>query len=131
MLAGVSSATVIDEHRRAGRPFRPAGVGSFVREQGDGQVVVCMHGVPVSSFLYRKVLAELAARGLRGVAWDLPGLGLAERPDDFDYSWTGLGASAARPSTSSRWSASTSSCTTSAGRSASSSPPPCRSASPR
>jgi pimeloyl-ACP methyl ester carboxylesterase len=50
-----------------------------------------MHGVPASSFLYRKVLAELAARGLRGIAFDLPGLGLAARPQDFDYSWTGLG----------------------------------------
>jgi pimeloyl-ACP methyl ester carboxylesterase len=25
------------------------------------------------------------------VAFDLPGLGLADRPPDFDYSWTGLG----------------------------------------
>jgi pimeloyl-ACP methyl ester carboxylesterase len=34
---------------------------------------------------------ELAARGLRGVAFDLPGLGLAARPPEFDYTWTGLG----------------------------------------
>lgn len=87
----MSSLGVIDEHRRAGREFRAAGVRSFVREQGDGDAVVCVHGVPASSFLYRKVLRELATRGLRGVAWDLPGLGLAERPRDFDYSWTGLG----------------------------------------
>jgi pimeloyl-ACP methyl ester carboxylesterase len=50
-----------------------------------------VHGVPTSSFLYRKVLDQLAARDLRGVAFDLPGLGLAERPEDFDYTWTGLG----------------------------------------
>ena len=50
-----------------------------------------MHGVPASSFLYRRVVPELAARGLRGVAFDLPGLGLADRPGDFDYTWTGLG----------------------------------------
>ena len=87
----MSSLGVIDEHRRAGRELRADGVRSFVREQGDGDAVVCMHGVPASSFLYRKVLRELAARGVRGVAWDLPGLGLAERPRDFDYSWTGLG----------------------------------------
>ncbi|MDQ6842242.1 MAG: alpha/beta fold hydrolase [Actinomycetota bacterium] len=37
------------------------------------------------------MLAELASRGLRGVAFDLPGLGLAERPSGFDYTWTGLG----------------------------------------
>jgi pimeloyl-ACP methyl ester carboxylesterase len=50
-----------------------------------------VHGVPSSCFLYRKVVAELAARGLRGVAFDLPGLGLADRPEDHDYTWTGLG----------------------------------------
>lgn len=66
---------------------------SFVREQGarEREAVVCMHGVPASSFLYRKVLGELAERGLRGVAFDLPGLGLADRPAQFDYTWTGLG----------------------------------------
>ena len=54
-----------------------------------------LHGVPTSSFLWRKVLPLLAERGLRGVAFDLPGLGLADRPLDFDYSWTGLGRFAA------------------------------------
>src|SRR5207249_3094913 len=77
--------------RTAGREFEAEGVRSFVREAGSGQAVVCMHGVPSSCFLYRKVLDQLAARGMRGVAFDLPGLGLAERPDDYDYTWTGLG----------------------------------------
>lgn len=82
---------VIGAHRAAGRTFEAAGVQSFVREEGDGPPVVCMHGVPSSSFLYRKVLPALAGHGLRGIAFDLPGLGLADRPADFDYSWTGLG----------------------------------------
>jgi haloalkane dehalogenase len=50
-----------------------------------------MHGVPASSFLYRKVIPGLVSHGLRGVAFDLPGLGLAARPTNFDYTWTGLG----------------------------------------
>ena len=83
-------AALVSEHRAAGRPFAAAGVGSFVREAGDGPAVVLLHGVPASSFLYRKVLPELAARGLRGIAFDLPGLGLADRPGVFDYSWSGL-----------------------------------------
>jgi pimeloyl-ACP methyl ester carboxylesterase len=91
----VDTAAVIEAHRGAGRDFVAAGVRSFVREEGSGEPVVCMHGVPASSFLYRKLLPELAARGLRGVAFDLPGLGLADRPTDFDYSWTGLGRFAA------------------------------------
>jgi pimeloyl-ACP methyl ester carboxylesterase len=86
-----TESEVVRAHRSAGRTFESARVQSFVREQGEGDPVVCLHGVPASSFLYRKVLAALAARGLRGVAFDLPGLGLAARPQDFDYSWTGLG----------------------------------------
>src|SRR6516225_3188033 len=82
---------IVGAHRSAGRTFESGGVESFVREQGEGDPVVCMHGVPASSFLYRKVLAELSARGLRGIAFDLPGLGLAARPQNFAYSWTGLG----------------------------------------
>ena len=84
-------ADAIEQHRSAGREFEAAGVRSFVREQGEGEPVVLMHGIPVSSFLYRKVLPLLAERRLRGVAFDLPGLGLAQKPGGFDYTWTGLG----------------------------------------
>lgn len=87
----MTSDIVISEHRAAGERFAAGGVTGFFREEGSGDAVLCMHGVPASSFLYRKVLTELAARELRGVAFDLPGLGLADRPEDFDYSWTGLG----------------------------------------
>jgi pimeloyl-ACP methyl ester carboxylesterase len=85
-VGAVISRDVVRQHRAAGRRFEAAGVGSFVREDGPatGQPVVCLHGVPASCFLYRKVLRELAARGLRGVAFDLPGLGLADRPSAFD-----------------------------------------------
>jgi pimeloyl-ACP methyl ester carboxylesterase len=52
--------------------------------------VVLVHGVPASSFLYRKVIPPLADQGVRALAFDFPGLGLADRPDRFDYSWSGL-----------------------------------------
>jgi haloalkane dehalogenase len=80
----------ISAHEAAGRRFAAGGTGSFVLDRGDGDPVVLLHGVPVSSYLYRKVVPELAGRGLRGVAFDFPGLGLAERPEGFDYSWGGL-----------------------------------------
>jgi haloalkane dehalogenase len=83
-------AQVIDAHNAAGRRFTAGGVQSFVREDGSGAAVVCVHGVPSSSFLYRKVIGQLADQGLRGVAFDFPGLGLAARPADFDYTWSGL-----------------------------------------
>jgi len=90
-LARDSASAVLSEHRRAGRQFTAAGVQSFVREEGAGEAVLCMHGMWGSSFLYRKVIHELADRGMRGIAFDLPGFGLAERPAGYDYSWSGLG----------------------------------------
>lgn len=78
-------------HRAGGRDFEAAGIRSFALDRGSGDPVVCLHGVPSSCFLYRKVLAELDAHDLRGVAFDLPGLGFADRPADYDYTWTGLG----------------------------------------
>jgi haloalkane dehalogenase len=81
---------VIASHCATGREFEAAGVRSFVREQGAGDPVVLLHGVPTSSFLYRKLLDPLSTAGLRPIAFDYPGLGLAERPEGFDYSWSGL-----------------------------------------
>jgi len=81
---------VVDDHRNSGKFFTVGGARSFCLDQGSGEPVVCLHGVPSSSFLFRKVVPELAARGLRGVALDLPGLGLSNRGANFDYSWSGL-----------------------------------------
>jgi haloalkane dehalogenase len=80
----------IEVHRASGRRFAAGGTTSFVREQGRGAPVVLLHGVPTSSFLYRKVIPAVTEQGLRAVAFDFPGLGLADRPVDFDYSWSGL-----------------------------------------
>jgi pimeloyl-ACP methyl ester carboxylesterase len=83
-------AQLIEIHSASGRRFEAGGVRSFVREQGEGPNVVLLHGVPASSFLYRKVIPRLADQGLRAIAFDFPGLGLADRPHSFDYSWSGL-----------------------------------------
>lgn len=84
---------MLDQYRSSGKAFTADGISSFVLDEGprDAPVVLCVHGVPASAYLYRKVIPALAARGLRGVAVDLPGLGFAARPTDGDYTWTGLG----------------------------------------
>jgi haloalkane dehalogenase len=86
----MTTEEVIERHRASGRRFEAGGVGSFVLDEGDGPAAVLLHGVPSSSFLYRKVVPLLGAEGFRAVAFDYPGLGLADRPHDFDYSWSGL-----------------------------------------
>jgi pimeloyl-ACP methyl ester carboxylesterase len=78
---------VIEQHQAAGKYIQVDGVRTFVLDQGEGEVVFCIHGVPTSSYLYRKVIHSLAAKGMRGVAIDLPGLGLSDRPEDFDYTF--------------------------------------------
>lgn len=88
---GDAALAELAQHREHGRTFEAGGVRSFVRDEGEGEAVVLMHGVPASSFLYRKVVPEVVSRGMRALAFDLPGLGFAERPVEFDYSWTGLG----------------------------------------
>jgi haloalkane dehalogenase len=90
-----AAVAIVEKHRAAGTHFCAAGVGSFVLQAGDGEPVVLMHGLPASSFLYRKVIPELAGRGLRALSFDWPGLGLAERPTAFDYTLAGIGAWAA------------------------------------
>jgi len=47
----VTSTDVVADHRAAGRAFTAAGMTGFVREAGDGRTVLCVHGVPASSFL--------------------------------------------------------------------------------
>ncbi|MEU8250019.1 haloalkane dehalogenase [Nonomuraea sp. NPDC048916] len=46
----------------------------------DGEPVVLLHGEPSWSFLYRHVMRELAAAGLRAVAVDLVGFGRSDKP---------------------------------------------------
>jgi haloalkane dehalogenase len=48
----------------------------------DGPVVLCLHGEPTWSYLYRSMLPVLAAAGLRAIAPDLIGFGRSDKPTD-------------------------------------------------
>lgn len=82
--------SVLTHWQRRGHRVAVPGAATFVVEEGCGEPVLCLHGVPASAFAYRKLLPHLATNGFRAIAFDWPGLGLAERPDDFDYRWTDL-----------------------------------------
>jgi pimeloyl-ACP methyl ester carboxylesterase len=85
-----SVAEVIKEHEASGKYFNVDGIKTFALKYGRGEPVLCLHGVPTSSFLYRKVLRSLEKKGYKGVSIDMPGLGLTDRPDNFDYSFSNL-----------------------------------------
>jgi pimeloyl-ACP methyl ester carboxylesterase len=88
----VSRQKLLNDWFHLSQPLEVDGANSRIWRQGKGDAVVCLHGVPASAFLYRKVLPALANNGLEGVAFDFPGLGFSERPVDFDYSWSALAA---------------------------------------
>jgi haloalkane dehalogenase len=81
---------LVEEHEAAGKRIVVDGRHIFVREEGDGEPVLLLHGVPSSSFLYRKMLPELAGHGLRAISFDFPGVGLSDKPKDIDYDWHAL-----------------------------------------
>ena len=56
------------------------GYRMHVMSAGDGPAVLLLHGNPTWGYLWRKVVARLADRGLRLVFPDLVGLGLSDKP---------------------------------------------------
>ncbi len=51
-------------------------------------LILCLHGQPSWSYLYRKMVPLLVASGLRVIAPDLPGYGKSDKPaarEDFSY----------------------------------------------
>jgi haloalkane dehalogenase len=90
-----------------GYPFEPkyVEVGDGLRmhyvDEGpdDGEVVLCLHGEPSWSYLYRKMIPVLTGAGLRAVAPDLIGFGRSDKPSPrteytyqrhVDWTWEGV-----------------------------------------
>ena len=59
------------------------GIRLNVTEQGDGPLVLLLHGFPETSHAWRHQRSALAAAGYRAVAPDLRGYGRSECPGDF------------------------------------------------
>jgi haloalkane dehalogenase len=54
-------------------------------DEGDGRPVMLFHGEPTWSFLWRKVVHELLAKGYRVIAPDQPGFGRSDKPTDIGW----------------------------------------------
>ena len=73
-------------------PFLPhyvtidAGDGSRLRmhylDEGEGELILCLHGQPSWSYLYRKMIPLLVDAGFRVIAPDLIGFGKSDKPTD-------------------------------------------------
>jgi haloalkane dehalogenase len=57
-------------------------------DEGEGPVVLLMHGEPSWAYLYRKIIPGLVAKGYRAIAPDLIGFGRSDKPaarSDYTY----------------------------------------------
>ncbi|WP_158888505.1 haloalkane dehalogenase [Amycolatopsis anabasis] len=58
-------------------------IGYLEAGPADGRPVLLLHGEPTWSYLYRGLLAPLAAAGLRAIAPDLVGFGRSDKPAEI------------------------------------------------
>lgn len=77
-----SAEQIIEEHKSGGDFVEVEGLKIFYRRAGQGDLpLVLTHGIPRSSFLYRRMIPLLAERHpVR--SWDLYGFGLSDKPQD-------------------------------------------------
>ena len=62
-------------------------------DQGSGQCILLLHGVPTNCWLYRKIIPTLVNAGYRVIAPDMLGFGSSDKPDDYDiYSSQQMGS---------------------------------------
>lgn len=80
-------AFVVDilDWENTGEFYRHRGIPIFYRRSGTGrETLLCLHGFPMSSFDYHKILPALAKR-FDVVLFDMVGYGLSGKPVDFGY----------------------------------------------
>ena len=53
-------------------------------DQGSGPVILLVHGVPTSSWLYRSISTQLVDQGYRVIAPDMLGYGASAKPKGYD-----------------------------------------------
>ncbi len=54
-------------------------------DEGDGSPIVCFHGEPTWSYLYRKMIGPLVSAGHRVICPDYAGFGRSDKPTDRDW----------------------------------------------
>ena len=89
VLANASKAVAVEPSMPdvTHRMIETNGVRLHVAEQGEGPLVILLHGFPECWYSWRHQLPALAKAGFRAVAPDLRGYGQSDRPDG-DESYT-------------------------------------------
>jgi len=75
----------LDDWKQAGRTFDFGGRRIFYRDEGRGDVLLCIHGFPTASFDWVKLWPTLIQR-FRVIAPDMLGFGFSDKPRRHAYS---------------------------------------------
>ncbi|PTL81038.1 alpha/beta hydrolase [Vitiosangium sp. GDMCC 1.1324] len=75
----------LSDWKREGRMFSFEGHRIFYRDEGAGDVLLCLHGFPTSSWDWSRIWPQLIQR-FRVVAPDLLGYGFSDKPSRHVYS---------------------------------------------
>lgn len=78
------ATATVEAWAQAGSYLTWRGYRVFVREDGAGEPLLLLHGIPTASWDWHAIWPELAAR-YRVLAPDLIGFGLSAKPRDFPY----------------------------------------------
>lgn len=87
MPSAVPSLPALDGWRLGGRTFQHHGYDIFYRDDGliTGEVLLCMHGFPTSSWDWHRLWPDLCERW-RVIAVDMIGYGFSDKPPGYSYS---------------------------------------------
>lgn len=74
----------VQQYRSALKSQMVDGLNMTYVDKGDqnGDVIVLLHGLPTSSYLYRNIVNPLAEKGFRVIAPDYIGFGASDKPED-------------------------------------------------
>lgn len=79
------TARHLTEWRESGARFSFQGHDIFYQDDGDGDVLLCLHGFPTASWDWHRVWPGLTPR-FRVIAPDMIGFGFSAKPAHYDYS---------------------------------------------
>lgn len=77
-----SGAETYDDHLAMMKYAEVQGRKLAYIDEGTGKPIVLIHGIPTSSWMYRKIIPGLVDAGYRVIAPDLMGMGASERLED-------------------------------------------------
>jgi len=79
-----TNISTIKEHRKSQKSFNSSdGLIKYI-DEGKGEVILLLHGIPTSSWLYRNMIDDLVNKGCRVIAPDMLGFGNSDNPDDYE-----------------------------------------------